>query len=87
MSLFTIFTLVSIVDRNLPPIDALKSSFEMVKSNFVQVLLAWLIIGVIVTVGALLCGVGLLVALPVAALFLVHTYRTLGGGQIAQPTA
>ena len=87
VSLFTIFTLVSIVDRNLPPIDALKASFEMVKSNFVQVLLAWLIIGVIVAVGAVLCGVGLLVAVPLAGLFLVHTYRNLGGGAIAEPTA
>jgi uncharacterized membrane protein len=86
VSLFTIFALVSIVDRNLAPIDALKASFETVKSNFVQVLLAWLIIGVIVTVGALLCGIGLIVALPVAGLFLVHTYRKLSGGQIAPLT-
>ncbi|BDX30672.1 hypothetical protein TUM20985_12190 [Mycobacterium antarcticum] len=86
VSLFTLFALVSIVDRNLPPIDALKASFELVKSNFVQVLLAWLIIGVIVTVGALACGIGLIVALPVAALFLVHTYRKLGGGAIAPLT-
>ncbi|HYO00400.1 MAG TPA: hypothetical protein VET27_00285 [Mycobacterium sp.] len=86
VSLFTLFALVSIVDRNLPPVDALKASFEMVKSNFVQVLLAWLIIAVIVTVGALLCGIGIIVALPVAALFLVHTYRKLGGGAIAPLT-
>jgi len=86
VSLFTIFSLVLIVDRNLAPVDAIKASFEMVKSNFVQVLLAWLIIGVIVAVGALVCGVGLIVAVPVAALFLVHTYRKLGGGVIAPPT-
>jgi uncharacterized membrane protein len=86
VSLFTIFVLVMVVDRNLPPIDALKASFEMVKSNFVQVLLAWLIIGVTVTVGALLCGIGLIVALPVATLFLVYTYRKLGAGPIAPLT-
>jgi uncharacterized membrane protein len=86
IGLFTLFATVLIVDRNLPPIDAIKTSFEAVKANFVQVLLAWLIIGVIVTVGALLCGIGILVALPVAALFLVHTYRTLLGGPIAPLT-
>jgi uncharacterized membrane protein len=86
VSLFTIFTVVSIVDRNLRPMDAIRASFDTVKSNFVQVLLAWLIIGVILTVGALVCVVGLLVAVPVAALFLVHTYRKLGGGEIAQLT-
>jgi uncharacterized membrane protein len=52
----------------------------------VQVLLAWLIIGVITTVGAIVCGIGLIVALPVAALFLVYTYRKLGGGQLAPLT-
>jgi uncharacterized membrane protein len=86
IGLFTLFATVLIVDRNLPPIEAIKTSFEAVKANFVQVLLAWLIIGVIVTVGALLCGVGILVALPVAALFLVHTYRKLLGGPIAPLT-
>jgi uncharacterized membrane protein len=37
-------------------------------------------------VGALLCGVGLIVAVPVAALFQVHTYRKLLGGPIAPLT-
>jgi uncharacterized membrane protein len=86
IGLFTLFATVLIVDRNLPPIEAIKTSFEAVKANFVQVLLAWLIMGVTVMVGALLCGVGLIVAVPVAALFLVHTYRKLLGGPIAPLT-
>ena len=86
ISLFTLFTTVLIVDRNQPPIAAIKGSFELVKANFGQVILAWLIIGVIVTVSALLCGIGLIVGVPVAALFLVHTYRTLTGGQVAPLT-
>jgi uncharacterized membrane protein len=83
VGLFTLFSLVLIVDRNVAPIDSLKTSFQMVTSNFVPVLLAWLVMGVIVAVGALLCGIGLIVAVPVAALFLVHTYRRVGGGAIA----
>jgi uncharacterized membrane protein len=86
VAIFTIFTTVSIVERGLAPIDGIKASIDIVKANFVQVLLAWLIFGVIVTVGALACGIGLLVAAPVAALFLVHTYRKLTGGQIAPLT-
>ena len=35
-------------------------------------------------VGALLCGVGLIVAAPVATLFLVYAYRMLSGGQVAE---
>jgi uncharacterized membrane protein len=86
VAIFTIFTTILIVDRNLSPIDAIKASIDIVKANFVQVLLAWLIIGVIATVGAIVCGIGLIVALPVAALFLVYTYRKLGGGQLAPLT-
>jgi uncharacterized membrane protein len=86
VAIFTIFTTILIVDRNLSPIDAIKASIDIVKANFVQVLLAWLIIGVITTVGAIVCGIGLIVALPVAALFLVYTYRKLSGGQLAPLT-
>ena len=86
VAIFTLFTTVSIVERGLSPVDGIKASIELVKANFVQVLLAWLIIGVTVTVGAVACGVGLLVAGPVAALYLVHTYRTLTAGPIAPLT-
>jgi uncharacterized membrane protein len=86
ISLFTLFTTVLIVDRNTPPVAAIKESFAMVRTNFGQALLAWLIIGVIVAVGALVCGIGIVVGVPVAALFLVHAYRKLTGGQIAPLT-
>jgi uncharacterized membrane protein len=86
VSIFAMFATVSIVERGMPPIDGIKASIDLVKANFVQALLAWLIIGVTVFVGALLCGVGLLVAGPVASLFLVHTYRKLTGGPIAPVT-
>ncbi len=36
----------------------------------------------IVLVGELLCGVGLLVAIPIALLVQVYTYRKLSGGQV-----
>jgi len=39
-----------------------------------------------VLVGALVCGVGLLVAVPVAALFLVCAWRQISGGQVAPLT-
>ena len=86
VAIFTIFTTLFIVERNLTPVDGIKASIDVVKNNFVQVLLTWLIIGVITVVGALLCGVGLLVAAPVAYLFLVFAYRRLTGGQVAPLT-
>ncbi|MGZ8746243.1 MAG: hypothetical protein ACXWZ2_04220, partial [Mycobacterium sp.] len=70
ISVFTLFTTVIIVDRNASPIDAIKQSVEITKNNIGPVILTWLVAGVIVAVGALVCGIGLIVAIPVAALFL-----------------
>jgi uncharacterized membrane protein len=86
VAIFTIFTSVSIVERNLSPIDGIKNSFELVKANFVPVLLTYLLIYVITAVGGALCGIGLLVAWPVAQLLLIYTYRKLSGGQLAPLT-
>jgi uncharacterized membrane protein len=83
ISIFTLFATVAIVDRNLSPIDGIKASIDITKANFVQVLLTWLVAGAIAIVGAIVCGIGLLVALPVAALFVVYAYRRLTGGQVA----
>lgn len=82
-SILLMFTTIAVLDRNLSPIDAIKSSFETAKNNIGPVLLVWLVSVAVVLVGALLCGVGLLVAIPVAALLLVFTYRTLNGGFVA----
>lgn len=86
VALFAIFTTVIVVDRNCGAIDAIKASFQLVKANFVPVLIVYLITVAITIVGALLCGVGLLVAVPVASLLLVFTYRKLSGGQVAPLT-
>ncbi|MBY0288541.1 MAG: hypothetical protein K2X52_15540 [Mycobacteriaceae bacterium] len=86
VSLFTLFATVIIVDRKASPIDAIKQSFEITKNNFVPVILALLVIYAITIVGALACLIGLIVAIPVAALFLVYTYRKLTNGQIAPLT-
>jgi uncharacterized membrane protein len=83
ISIFTLFTTVAIVDRSLSPIDGIKASIDIAKANFVQVLLTWLLAGVIAVIGALACGIGLIVSLPVAALYVVYAYRRLTGGQVA----
>lgn len=84
VAIFTLFTVIALLDRNLSPIDAIKTSFDIAKNNFVQVLLTLLVVFVVVAVGVLLCGVGLLVAGPVAALIEVYAYRKLSGGQVAE---
>jgi uncharacterized membrane protein len=84
VAILTIFAPLIAIDRGAGPVGAIKGSFEIVKNNFVHVLLAWLVIAAVTAVGSLLCGVGLLVAVPIAALILVYTYRKLSGGQVAE---
>jgi uncharacterized membrane protein len=86
IGVFTLFTTVIIVDRNASPIDAIKQSIDITKNNLGPVVLVWLVAGVIGVVGALACGIGLIVAIPVAALFLVYAYRYLTRGHIAPLT-
>ena len=83
VAFFTIFSIVAVIDRNVSAIDGIKASFEIVKANVVPVLLTWLALAAIVFVGALVCGIGLIVAIPVAALLEVYAYRRLSGGDVA----
>ncbi len=85
-SIMLVFTIVALLDRNLSPVDAVKTSFELSKANFGNVFVTWLVMVATAFVGALLCGVGLLVAVPVAALILVYAWRRLSGGQVAPLT-
>jgi uncharacterized membrane protein len=64
----------------------MKASFEIVKNNVGDSIIALLVQYAIILVGAILCGIGLIVAVPVALLFQVYTYRTLSGGQVAPMT-
>jgi len=86
--IFAQYTVPFVIDRSLSAIKGLTASFQTVASNIGPALLAWLV-GVAATiVGALACGIGLLVAVPFAALILIYAYRKLSGGQVvplAQP--
>lgn len=86
VGIFTFFTTVALLDRNLSAIDAIKASIDITKNNFVQVLITWLLFVVIISVGSLLCGIGVIVAAPVAILFEVYAFRRLTGGQVAPLT-
>ena len=83
VAFLTFFGVIALLDRNLSPIDGIKASYEVVKANFVPVLLVWLSCAAIATVGALVCFVGLFVAVPVASLLQVYAWRRLSGGQVA----
>jgi uncharacterized membrane protein len=86
VAIFTLFTVIALLDRNLSPINAIKTSVDIAKNNFVQVLLTVLVVLALAIVGTLLCFVGLLAAIPLVALIEVYAYRRLTGGQVAPLT-
>jgi uncharacterized membrane protein len=85
-SFFALFTIAFATDRGLSAVGALMASFSTVRSNAGSTLLSWVVQAAVVFVGALLCGIGLIVAGPVALLIQVYTYRKLSGGQVAPLT-
>jgi uncharacterized membrane protein len=74
---FTAFWLFFVIDQDKSAWDAIMGSVEMVNKNLGTVVV--LLIGVIVcyAIGAILCGIGLIVAIPVALLALTYGYRRL----------
>jgi uncharacterized membrane protein len=86
VAFLTMFTVYALLDRNLAPFDAIKASVEITRANVGNAIVAWLISAAIVAVGVAVCYVGVIVAAPVASLFLVYTYRRLSGGQVAPLT-
>lgn len=77
------FTLAFVVDRSLSPLRALKASFATVKDNIGGALLAGLLRSAVLLVGWLACAVGSIVAIPIATLIHIYTYRRLSGGHVA----
>ncbi|HEX3222677.1 MAG TPA: hypothetical protein VHR35_08920 [Nocardioides sp.] len=73
------FTLLFIVDKQMKAVEAIKASIKLVTDNLGNTILFYLLALVVLFVGAILCGVGLLVAAPVALIGLAYTYRRLQG--------
>jgi uncharacterized membrane protein len=83
IAILTAFTTAFVVDRKLGAIDAIMASVELVRNNLGSVLL-WIVLAVLcLVVGAIACGVGLLVAIPVILISQAYTLRALTGGHIA----
>ncbi len=69
------------------PTGAMRASFEVVAANVGPLILLAVLCFVVNVAGALLCGVGLLVSLPVTAIAIAYAWRYFSGGRIAAPTA
>jgi len=77
------FTFWFVVDKRLTPIDAIKSSYALVRANLSTTILFYLLAAVTLFVGFLLCGIGSLVAIPVVLVATSFLYRHLLGEPIA----
>ncbi|AFA72154.1 putative membrane protein [Gordonia polyisoprenivorans VH2] len=77
------YTLAFAIDRNLSATEAIKGSFELTSKNVGSLLLLAIVVIVLNIVGALLCGIGLLVTGPVTLIASTYAYRVLSGGQVS----
>jgi len=71
------FALYLILDKKMKPLEAIKKSGEITKGYLWPLFQLWLASIVIVAIGALLVGVGLLVAVPIVVLAQTYVYKKL----------
>jgi uncharacterized membrane protein len=83
VAFFTQFTVHFIIDKRLSAVDAIKASFGFVNRNLGTIVVFYLASLVAYFVGTLLCGVGLLVAVPVVIIAQAFLYRRLQGEPVA----
>lgn len=83
VAVFTYFTMYFVVDQGQDPVQAVRSSVDLVRGNLGSALL-WVVVAFALTIaGVIACIVGILVAMPVVVLGTAYTYRRLAGRPIA----
>jgi uncharacterized membrane protein len=73
------FTYFLIMDRKVGGVDALKMSMDTLKPQLGMAAVFVLVTILIMAAGAIACGVGLLVTIPIGILSLALTYRNVMG--------
>lgn len=71
------FSTIVVIDQGLGPIEAMKESVRISRGHFWPLLGLGVLLTLITVAGILALGVGLLIALPVIMIALVHAYRVL----------
>jgi uncharacterized membrane protein len=83
VSFFAAYFGYFLLDQKQDAIESIKSSFTFVSQNLGALVIFFLASLAAYIVGAILCGVGLLVAIPVVLLAQAFMYRRLSGGPLA----
>lgn len=73
-------TFLFMFDRNQDFWPAMESSRQTVMAGFWPWCLLWLVLAALNIAGAIVCGVGLLISMPVCALMLAQAYDQAAGG-------
>ena len=84
---FLQFAVLSTISESRSPGDAIGRSFRVTSDNIGDSILTLIIVWFTNVVGALLCGIGLIISAPLAALFQVHAFRRIVGEPVAPPAA
>lgn len=75
VSFLTVFAMFYVVDKGLSGVAAIKASVSLVVSRIGDSILFYLLAAVVLVVGAILCLVGLLAAVPVVLAGAAYTFR------------
>ena len=86
VAFFVQFFAYFVLDADNEPWQSIKSSFSFVNQHLATIIVLALASILASFVGALLCGIGLLVAYPVVAIAHAYTYKVLNGEPV-QPVA
>jgi uncharacterized membrane protein len=78
----TQWSLYFVIDKGLAPVDAIKASIDLVKNNLTDTLIWYIVGGLVAGVGAIACGVGLLVTIPIALVGGAYTFKKLTGQEV-----
>lgn len=80
----TLFAFCLVVDQKLGVMDALKANIAILKTNFWMFIAFALVAGLIGGVGSILCGIGVILTLPVTTCMTAVAFRDVQA-QMAQP--
>ncbi|MFB7878911.1 hypothetical protein ACFC06_27015 [Nocardia sp. NPDC056064] len=87
VAFFTWWTMQFVIDRDQDAVTAIKSSFSAISGNAGPLLLLALALFGINVLGAIPCGLGLLVTIPLTIIASTYAYRVVTGGPVAGAAA
>lgn len=83
ITFFSQFFVFFIIDKRLGAVDSVKASWSFVNKNLGSLIGLYIASIIAIIIGQLLCGIGLLIAIPVVIIAQTYAYRTLQGESVA----